>query len=78
MNKYKYILIGFLVSITIGIFIFGLNYLKGKNYFVEEDKYYVVYDRIEGLTNSSPVLLNGYNIGQVRDIRFSIMSERVT
>ena len=70
MNKYKYILIGLLVSITIGIFIFGLNYLKGKNYFVEEDTYYVVYDRIEGLANSSPVLLNGFNIGQVRDISF--------
>ncbi|PLX20411.1 MAG: hypothetical protein C0599_09140 [Salinivirgaceae bacterium] len=70
MNKYKYILIGFLVTITVGIFIFGLNYLKGKNYFVEEDTYYVVYDRIEGLTNSSPVLLNGYSIGQVRNIRF--------
>jgi phospholipid/cholesterol/gamma-HCH transport system substrate-binding protein len=75
MNKYKYILIGFLVSLTIGIFIFGLNYLKGKNYFVEEDTYYVVYDRIEGLTNSSPVLLNGYNIGQVRDIRFFNMKK---
>jgi phospholipid/cholesterol/gamma-HCH transport system substrate-binding protein len=70
-NRYKYILIGVLVSLTIAIFIFGLNYLKGKNYFIEEDTYYVVYERIEGLTVSSPVLINGYTIGQVRDIRFT-------
>ena len=69
-NKYKYILIGLLAAITILVFVFGLNYLKGKNYFIEEDTYYVVYNRIEGLTKSSPVLLNGYNVGQVRKIRF--------
>ncbi|WP_462280623.1 MlaD family protein [Salinivirga cyanobacteriivorans] len=69
-NKYKYILIGLLAAITILVFVFGLNYLKGKNYFIEEDTYYVVYNRIEGLTKSSPVLLNGYNVGQVREIRF--------
>ncbi len=69
-NKYKYILIGLIVFITIGIFIFGLNYLKGKNYFIEEDSFYVVYNTIEGLTVSSPVLLNGYTVGQVREIRF--------
>ncbi len=70
-NKYKYILIGLLAGITILIFVLGLNFLKGKNYFIQEDTYYVVYDRIEGLTKSSPVLLNGYNVGQVRDIRFN-------
>ncbi len=69
-NKYKHILIGLIVAITIGIFFFGLNYLKGKNYFIEEDSFYVVYKRIEGLTVSSPVLLNGYNVGQVREIKF--------
>lgn len=74
-NKYKYVLIGLLTAITILIFVFGLNYLKGKNYFIEEDTYFVVYQRIEGLTKSSPVLLNGYSVGQVRDIRFHDLSK---
>jgi phospholipid/cholesterol/gamma-HCH transport system substrate-binding protein len=74
-NKYKYILIGLLIVITVGIFIFGLNFLKGKNFFIEEEEYYVVYERIEGLNSSSPVLLNGYNIGQVREIKFNDLIE---
>lgn len=74
-NRYKYILIGVLVLITTGIFVFGLNFLKGKNFFIEQDVYYVVYDRIEGLSPSSPVQLNGYNIGQVRSIEFSDYSK---
>ncbi|MFO7862395.1 MAG: MlaD family protein [Salinivirgaceae bacterium] len=74
-NKYKYILIGLLIVITVGVFIFGLNFLKGKNFFIEEEEYYVIYDRIEGLNSSSPVLLNGYNIGQVREIKFNDLTQ---
>lgn len=70
-SKYKYILIGVLVVVTTAIFVFGLNFLKGKNFFIDEDVYYVVYDRIEGLSPSSPVQLNGYNVGQVRSIEFN-------
>ncbi|MCK5823665.1 MAG: MCE family protein [Bacteroidales bacterium] len=62
--------IGFIVVVSSLILIFGINFLKGKNYFVEENYYFAIYDRIDGLTESNPVLINGYKVGQVREIKF--------
>lgn len=70
MTKLKYIIIGVVVSLTIGVLVWGINYLKGKNFFVKEKEYYVVYNKIEGLTNSNPVTINGLRVGVVRDIYF--------
>ncbi|MBE9467626.1 MAG: MCE family protein [Bacteroidetes bacterium] len=70
MKISEHIKIGFIVFFSTIILIFGINFLKGKNFFVQENYYYAVYDRIDGLTESSPVLINGYKIGQVRKINF--------
>ncbi len=63
--------IGILVFIAIAILVWGMNYLKGINILSSKDKYYVVYDRIEGLQRTSPILLRGYKIGFVGDIYFN-------
>ena len=62
--------IGFIVVISSLILIWGINFLKGKNFFIEENYYFVVYDRIDGLKVSNPVSINGYKIGQVKEINF--------
>ncbi len=62
--------IGFIVVVSLAILIYGINFLKGENFFVKENYYYVVYDRIDGLEKSSPVLINGYKVGQVSEIHF--------
>lgn len=66
----RYFKIGLVLVVAFGIIIWGINFLKGKNFFIKENAFYVIYDRIDGLVESSPVMLNGYKIGQVRDIRF--------
>lgn len=66
----KYTSIGLVVIIAIIGLVWGFNFLKGKNLFVKENIYYSVYDRIDGLVESSPVVLNGLKIGQVRNIQF--------
>ncbi len=55
---------------SIGITIWGINYLNGNNFFVQENKYYAVYDRIDGLVESSPVMIKGLKVGQVNNISF--------
>lgn len=48
----------------------GVNYLKGFNPLSQQDHYYAVYDKIEGLSVANPVLVNGFKVGQVTGIRF--------
>lgn len=53
----------------IAILYLGFNYLKGRDFFSSDDKYYVIYSNIDGLNISNPVLINGFTIGRVSKIR---------
>jgi phospholipid/cholesterol/gamma-HCH transport system substrate-binding protein len=47
---------------------FGINYLKGKDFFSSEKRVYAVYDRVEGLAPSNLIQINGLKAGFVRDL----------
>ncbi len=59
---------GIVVLLSIAIFIYGLNILKGRNLFSRTYKIYAVYHGIDGLVVTNPVQINGYKVGQVKDI----------
>ena len=60
-----------LVILGIILFIFGFNYLKGKNLLSSSRTFYAVYGNVEGLAVSTPVTINGLQVGKVTDIEFS-------
>ncbi|MBW6480299.1 MAG: MCE family protein [Bacteroidales bacterium] len=62
--------IGLLAVAAIFLFIWGLNFLKGKDIFSRQIIFYSVYDDVTGLIESNPVSLSGVNIGQVNRISF--------
>lgn len=64
----KEFVIGLSVIVAILILFFGIDYLKGINLFRPANFYEVYYDNVAGLTVSAPVTINGYKVGQVRDI----------
>lgn len=66
----KEFVIGLSVIIAIVILIFGIDYLKGINLFRPANYYVAYYDKVDELSISSPVLINGYKVGQVREITF--------
>ena len=53
----------------IAILYIGFNYLKGQNFFSSNDKYYAIYTNVDGLNKSNPVMINGFTVGRVSDIR---------
>jgi phospholipid/cholesterol/gamma-HCH transport system substrate-binding protein len=57
-----------LVISAILLFIWGYSFLKGRDLFTNYKTLYVVYDNVEGLAMSSPVTINGKNIGKVISI----------
>ena len=66
-NEFK---VGLLAVISILLFIFGYNYLKGNNLLKSSRTFYAVYDNVEGLSKSSPVTINGLQVGSITDIKF--------
>ncbi|MBN1987682.1 MAG: MCE family protein, partial [Prolixibacteraceae bacterium] len=67
----KYTRLGILIVASITILIWGLSYLKGNDIFNKNTYYHVIYERIDGLTESNKVTLNGYQVGQVKEISFT-------
>lgn len=67
----KEISIGLSVMLAIAILIFGIEYLKGINLFRPANFYLAYYDNVDGLDISAPVKVNGYKVGQVREINFN-------
>lgn len=63
---------GFIAIFIIGLFIWGFNYLKGKNLFEPPSRtFYTEYDNVQGLSKTSEVTINGLVVGQVTKISFS-------
>lgn len=62
--------VGATVLLTLIVFIWLYNFLKGKNFFQNVAYYYSVYDNIGGLSESNPVEVNGYKVGVVQSINF--------
>ncbi len=64
----KEIKVGILGLVAAVIIYFGFNYLKGNAMFSTVNTYYMVYKDIGGLTVSNPVVVNGLNVGKVRNL----------
>lgn len=58
-----------LVAIAgIVVLFFGLSFLKGLSLFSNNNSYYVKFNDISGLSESSPVYARGYRVGVVKNI----------
>jgi len=63
--------VGIVTTIAIACFIYGFSFLKGKNFFSSQRKFYAVYSDIDGLVEANPLLINGFRVGMVGDIQFA-------
>lgn len=66
----KEFIIGLCVIVALVILFFGIDYLKGINLFRPANFYYASYDNVAGLTVAAPVNVDGYKVGQVREVAF--------
>lgn len=61
---------GILVLSGLILLYYGFNYLKGRDIFNSSLTFYTEYDNVEGLVTSTPVTINGLNVGKVTAINF--------
>lgn len=57
--------IGIAFLIAIFLLYYGISFLRGVNIFKASSEYMVVFDDVSGLAISSPVTMNGYQVGLV-------------
>ncbi len=68
MRVSKELKVGLFMVITIAVLYLGFNYLKGIDFFSDDNKFYVVYENVNGLNVSNPVTVNGFSVGRVSKI----------
>ncbi|MDB4904504.1 MAG: transporter permease [Mucilaginibacter sp.] len=61
--------IGALTAIAITILILGYSFLKGNDIFSSSNRFYAVYKSVDGLSVSKPVLVNGFPIGRISNMK---------
>ena len=57
--------IGSLTAIAITLLILGVNFLKGKSIGDRNSQYFAVFNDIQGLSKSNPVVINGKEVGSI-------------
>lgn len=60
--------IGLVSIVSLALLYFGINYLKGINLFQPTNYYYIAFNNVKDVTVSSPVYVEGFKVGLVRDI----------
>jgi phospholipid/cholesterol/gamma-HCH transport system substrate-binding protein len=61
--------IGVIAVASAFIFYYGFNYLKGIDFFSSTSGYFVLYNNVDGLAKSNPVIINGLTVGKVSNIK---------
>ena len=64
----KEVKIALVALVGVIILFFGMNFLKGLNLFSSTNDYYIEFKDISGLSSSSPIYADGFQVGTVKDV----------
>ncbi|HQW22202.1 MAG TPA: MlaD family protein [Bacteroidia bacterium] len=59
---------GLIMVVGIAVLFWGVNYLKGNDFFTRQRTVFAVYDQVEGLTSTNPVMVNGMKVGMIHQL----------
>ena len=64
----KEVKIAIVARVGLVVLFLGMNFLKGLELFSSDNRYYISFRDISGLSSSSPIYADGYKVGVVRGI----------
>ncbi len=73
----KNIIIGAVVVLALGLLYWGIEFLKGVNLFEPKNYYIAKFEKINGLTVSSPVTVNGFQVGLVKELNYDYKTNEI-
>ena len=74
----KNVKIALTVLIGLVLLYWGINYLKGVNLLTPANYFYTQVESTDGLLEAAPVTVNGYQVGQVREISYDYNNNKIT
>lgn len=74
----KNILIAVTVIVSLGLLVWGIEFLKGANLFKPSNYYYVKFERVDGLVTAAPVTINGFNVGLVKEMTYDYSTNKIS
>jgi phospholipid/cholesterol/gamma-HCH transport system substrate-binding protein len=66
--------VGLFVAVALVLLYLGVDFLRGRDFFETTHQYYAIYENVDQLQKANPVLVNGFAVGRVSNIR--IMQNR--
>lgn len=74
----KNVKIALTVIVGLVLLYWGVNYLKGINLLTPANSFYTEVESTEGLLTAAPVTVNGFQVGQVREINYDYDKNKIT
>ena len=74
----KNVKIALTVLVGLALLYWGVNYLKGVNLLTPVNHYYTEVESVDGLLQGAPVTVNGFEVGQVREIEYDYSQNKIT
>jgi len=73
----KELRVGIVVIISLGLFYYGFNYLKGSNIFKTGSFYYAEYPNVNGLSVDDPIFTKGFRVGKVSSTKLNMETGKI-
>ena len=74
----KNVKIALTVLLGLVLLYWGINYLKGVNLLTPANHYYTEVESTDGLLEAAPITVNGFQVGQVREIKYDYEKNKIT
>lgn len=74
----KNVKIALTVLVGLVLLYWGVNYLKGVNLLTPANYFYTEVESAEGLLSATPITVDGFQVGQVREIKYDYDNNKIT
>ncbi len=74
----KNVKIALTVLVGLALLYWGINYLKGINLLTPTNYFYTEVESTDGLLTAAPITVNGFQVGQVREINYDYDKNKIT
>ena len=78
MKLNKNIKIALTVIAGLVLLYWGINHLKGVNLLTPANHFYTEVESTDGLLSAAPITVNGFQVGQVREINYDYAKNKIT